>query len=103
MRRAGAAGSVANMSPEQLDAVEDSLARIGPCLDELAARFYVHLFRLDPDLRRLFPVDLSAQQAKFSAQLGLLIVAIRDYDGFLAQAAGIAAMHRGRGVGAARF
>jgi hemoglobin-like flavoprotein len=103
MRRPGAAHSVGDLSPEQLDAVEDSLARIGPRLDDLAGRFYVRLFDLDPNLRGLFPADLASQQAKFSAHLRLVIMAIRDYDEFLAQAAGIAAMHRGRAVGAEGF
>src|SRR4051812_27060281 len=91
------------MSPEQLDAVEESLAQIGPRLDDLAGRFYERMFQLDPALRRLFPADLASQRTKFSAELRLVMMAIRDYDDFLAQAAAIGAMHRGRGVSAVAF
>jgi hemoglobin-like flavoprotein len=103
MRRAAEPGSVDDMTPEQLDAVEDSLMRIGPRLDDVASCFYERLFELEPGLRRLFPHDLATQQQKFSAQLRVVMQAIRHYDEFTAHAAALAAVHRDHHVNADGF
>ena len=84
------------MTPDQVDAVEASLAIVP--FDELAERFYVHLFAGDPSARPMFPDDLDAQRGKFAAALALVAMAIRDHDAYLDRVGDLAAVHRGHGV-----
>ena len=84
------------MTPDQVDAVETSLAVVP--FDELADRFYAHLFELDPSARGMFPEDLTALRRKFGTELELVAVAIRHHDDFLEHVRGLAAVHRHHGV-----
>jgi hemoglobin-like flavoprotein len=84
------------VTPDQVDAVETSLAIVP--FDELADRFYAHLFELDPSARAMFPADLVALRRKFGAELELVAMAIRHHDDFLERVRGLAAVHRHHGV-----
>jgi nitric oxide dioxygenase len=58
------------MTPEQVQLVKSSFAKIAPFKDQAAALFYRRLFELDPGLRSLFKGDMTAQGAKLMAALG---------------------------------
>ena len=84
------------MTPEQIDAVETSLAAVA--VDELSDRFYVHLFERDPALQDLFAGDLDGQRVKFGAELAFIAAAIRRHDDFLERVRRLAVVHRQHGV-----
>jgi nitric oxide dioxygenase len=49
--------------------VRTSFALVVPIQDAIAALFYDRLFAARPELRRLFPADLSGQKQKLMALL----------------------------------
>jgi serine/threonine protein kinase len=57
--------------------VSASLARLGPHVDEVYQSVYALLFQKQPDLRGLFPEDLTAQRAKLAAALQLVVENLR--------------------------
>lgn len=63
------------MTPEQIQLVEETMADLAPSIDAVSADFYRSLLSTEPTLRDLFPPDLEAQQAKFTAGLVEIIVA----------------------------
>ena len=57
------------MTPEQVDLVRISFAKVASAGADPATLFYQRLFQIDPPLRHLFPSDLTAQSAKLMAAL----------------------------------
>lgn len=57
------------MTPEQIQLVRDSFAKVAPMKDAAGALFYRRLFELDPGLRPLFKGDIAAQGAKLMTAL----------------------------------
>lgn len=64
------------MTPEQVQLVRSSFARIAPIKDQVAALFYRRLFELDPGLRPLFKGDMAAQRAKLMVALGAVVASL---------------------------
>jgi hemoglobin-like flavoprotein len=91
------------MTPEQITLVQTSYQRLGPRLPELAARFYVELFRRDPALRPLFTTDLAEQQVRFARKLTELVEAIPRLDDLLVHTRALGARHVDYGVHAADY
>lgn len=67
------------MTPQQQRLLRDSLNQLTPDRDAVAARFYQRLFQRDPELRQLFPEDMTQQRRRFMAVLSLVVDAA---DGF---------------------
>src|SRR5262249_31635954 len=63
------------MTPEQIALVQNSFTRIGPVAGTTADLFYNHLFEVAPELRLLFPHDLTEQKRKL---VGILATAISN-------------------------
>ena len=61
------------MTPEAIGAVKVSYEAVAARPRQLASRFYEELFTVDPNLRRLFPQDLTTLQGHFEAALALVI------------------------------
>ena len=91
------------MTPEQITLVQTSYRAVGSRLPDLAARFYVELFRRDPALRPLFTTDLAEQQVRFARKLTELVQAIPHLDELLAHTRALGARHVGYGVRAADY
>ena len=64
------------MTPEQVQLVKSSFAKITPIKDQATALFYRRLFELDPGLRCLFKGDMAAQGARLMAALGGAIASL---------------------------
>jgi hemoglobin-like flavoprotein len=61
------------MTPEAIDQVRASYAEVAARPRQLASRFYEELFTTAPNLRPLFPGDLTSLQGHFEAALALVI------------------------------
>jgi nitric oxide dioxygenase len=61
------------MSRYQIGLVRDGFAAIDPIRQTAATLFYARLFELAPEVRPLFPRDLSAQGAKLMAAIALVV------------------------------
>lgn len=86
------------MTPEQVTMVQRTTDRLRPRMDGVADDFYARLFASRPDLRPLFPDDLTAQRQKFSDELTAIVAAIPDFARFRKRARDLGARHRGYGV-----
>jgi nitric oxide dioxygenase len=86
------------MTPEQVQLVKSSFARIAPIKDQAAALFYRRLFELDPDLRPLFGGDMAAQGAKLMAALGGAIASLDQMASVLPSVRKLGRRHADYGV-----
>ncbi len=68
------------------------------------ARFYSHLFEIDPSVARLFNgVNMRAQEWKLAQTLGVVVQALDDLDTLLPALAALGARHKQYGVEDAHF
>ncbi|MEL7467749.1 MAG: globin family protein [Pseudomonadota bacterium] len=63
------------MTPEKVKMVQDSFKMVLPIADTAADIFYTRLFEIAPEVRPLFPADLSKQK---KALMGTLAVAVQN-------------------------
>ncbi len=61
------------MTPEAIGRIKGSYAAVAARPRQLASRFYEELFAAAPNLRRLFPGDLTSLQGHFEAALALVV------------------------------
>lgn len=66
------------MTPDQIDLVEQSFAVLADDADRLARSFYSRLFTIAPDVRSLFPDDLTEQRSKLVTELAAIAGAVRN-------------------------
>jgi hemoglobin-like flavoprotein len=64
------------MTPDQIQLVQSSFAKVAPASESVAALFYSTLFRLDPSLRSLFKGDLQEQGRKLMAMLSIAVAGL---------------------------
>jgi hemoglobin-like flavoprotein len=68
------------MTPDAIDQLKASYAAVAGTPRQLASRFYEELFAVAPNLRRLFPVDLTSLQGHFEAALALVVRNLDEMD-----------------------
>ena len=61
------------LTPAQVGIVQDSFKRIGPQAAETSRIFFDELFRISPELRDLFPDDLTMHKIKFVQMLAGIV------------------------------
>ena len=66
------------LTPTQIAAIQDSFTRIAPRADALATQFYDDLFRANPQVRALFPGDMTAQKEKLVSTLAYVVRGLSD-------------------------
>ena len=66
------------MTPESIARLNSSFSEVAARPGALAARFYQALFKAEPALRPLFPLELTALQGHFEAALALVIKNLED-------------------------
>lgn len=86
------------MTPEQIKLVQDSFSRVTPISDTAAELFYARLFELRPDVRPMFPGDMTRQGEKLMATLGVVVEGLDDLPATIPVAEDLARMHVGFGV-----
>jgi nitric oxide dioxygenase len=86
------------MTPEQLLLIQQTTAEVERDASRFSARFYERLFELEPDLRPLFPDDLTAPRGKLVDELLFLAGAAVDLPVFLERARHLGARHQSYGV-----
>jgi hemoglobin-like flavoprotein len=91
------------VTPDQIAAVEATLADERLDLDVVAADFYRRLFAGAPATSALFSGDPDVQRQKFATELEAIGRAIRRHPDFLAEARALGARHRDYGVEAMHY
>jgi hemoglobin-like flavoprotein len=81
------------MTPEAIERVKNSYVGLPAEGRQLSARFYQELFAAAPNLRPLFPADLSNLQAHFEAALALVVRNLSEVGGLQEALRDLGAQH----------
>lgn len=91
-----------SLTVTEIALVRDSYDRVSVGR-RFASKFYTRLFELEPDIRRLFPEDLSAQVTKLMEMLGALVDQLDRPMELARLLSDLGHRHREYGVDAAHF
>ena len=91
------------MTPDQIDLVQSSFAKVVPIADVAAQLFYGRLFEIAPEVKPLFRNDMREQGRKLMSTLGVVVAGLRDLDAIAPAAKALAVKHVGYGVEAAHY
>ena len=86
------------MTPEQVQLVQDSFAKVAAIRDQAAALFYRRLFELDPGLRPLFKGAMTAQGARLMTALGGVVGSLDQLERILPALRALGRRHAAYGV-----
>jgi nitric oxide dioxygenase len=83
------------MTPLQIKLVQDSFAKVAPISEQAAIIFYDRLFEVAPQVRAMFPDDLTEQRKKLMATLAIVVGGLTNLDAVLPAASALAKRHVG--------
>jgi len=86
------------MTPSQIKLVRTSFAQVVPIATTAADLFYGRLFEIAPQLRPMFPQDLTEQKKKLMAMLGTVVAGLGNLDMLLRTVRALGRQHAGYGV-----
>ncbi len=91
------------MTPEQVKLVQDSFKQVVPIADTAANLFYDRLFTIAPELRSLFPDDLTEQKKKLIQMLATAITNLHQAEKILPAVEDLGRRHVAYGVTAQHY
>jgi len=91
------------MTPQQIALVQGSFKSVAPIASKAADLFYDRLFEIAPEVRRLFPADLSVQKVKLMAMLAKAVNNLHQLDAVLPSLRQLGDRHREYGVSADHY
>ena len=91
------------MTLEQIKLVQDSFAKVAPISDKAAELFYGRLFEIAPQVRAMFPDDMTEQRKKLMATLAIVVNGLNNLDAILPAASALAKRHVSYGAEAAHY
>lgn len=91
------------MTPHQIKLVQTSFAQVAPIAATAADLFYGRLFEIAPEVRAMFPDDLSGQKKKLMAMLGTAVAGLSRLDTLLPAVRALGQRHAGYGVSAGQY
>jgi hemoglobin-like flavoprotein len=86
------------MTPEQIQLIQKSYAKVVPIADQAAQLFYGRLFAIAPEVETLFHGDMDEQGRKLMATLTVVVGGLNKLDTILPAASALAKRHVGYGV-----
>jgi nitric oxide dioxygenase len=81
------------MTPEQVKLVQDSFAKVAPISGQAAELFYGRLFEVAPQVRAMFPDDMTEQRKKLMATLAIVVGGLTNLEAILPAASALAKRH----------
>jgi hemoglobin-like flavoprotein len=91
------------MTPDQISLVQTSFAKVAPIADQAAQIFYDRLFEVAPQVRTLFPDDMTEQRRKLMAMLSVVVNGLDKLDTILPAASALAKRHVNYGAQPAHY
>ncbi|MEO0765555.1 MAG: globin family protein [Pseudomonadota bacterium] len=91
------------MTPDQIDRVHESFARVVPIKDAAAEMFYARLFEIAPEVRPMFKSDMTEQGTKLMATLGAVVNGLNSLETIVPVAERLAVGHVAYGVKAEHY
>ena len=86
------------MTPDQVKLVQESFAKVAPISDQAAVIFYDRLFEVAPQVKAMFPVDMTEQRKKLMATLAVVVNGLTNLEAVLPAASALAKRHVGYGA-----
>lgn len=86
------------MTPEQIELVSGSWAKVLPISEQAAELFYGKLFELDPELKPLFKGDMVEQGKKLMQMINTAVNGITDLESIIPAVEDLGKRHVGYGV-----
>jgi hemoglobin-like flavoprotein len=86
------------MTPAQVELVQQSFVKVRPIAYHAADLFYDRLFSIAPELRSLFPQDLSQQKKKLMQMLATAVANLHQLQKILPAVQALGLRHAGYGV-----
>jgi nitric oxide dioxygenase len=81
------------MTPEQVNLVQQSFAKVAPISERAAVIFYDRLFEVAPSVKEMFPADLTEQRKKLMATLAVVVNGLSNLAAVLPAASALAKRH----------
>ena len=81
------------MTPDQVKLVQQSFAKVAPISETAAVLFYDRLFEIAPQVRAMFPADMTEQRKKLMATLAVVVNGLSNLESVLPAASSLARRH----------
>jgi hemoglobin-like flavoprotein len=91
------------MTPDQVKLVQQSFAKVAPISETAAVLFYDRLFEVAPQVRAMFPADMTEQRKKLMAMLAAVVNGLANLDSILPAASALAKRHVAYGAKAEHY
>jgi hemoglobin-like flavoprotein len=91
------------MTPEQIELVQSSFAKIRPAAPKVASLFYSRLFQVAPQVRPMFPENMGEQGKKLMAILGTAVQSLTNLPALVPVLEELAQKHLAYGVEAEHY
>jgi nitric oxide dioxygenase len=82
-----------DMTPDQVKLVQQSFSQVAPISDQAATLFYDRLFEVAPQVKPMFPADMTEQRKKLMATLAVVVNGLSDLPSILPAASALAKRH----------
>lgn len=86
------------MTPEDIDLVQSSFAKVVPIREAAASLFYDRLFEIAPEVKPMFKGDMKEQGRKLMTTLGVVVNGLKDLEAIIPAAEALAVKHNAYGV-----
>ncbi len=86
------------MTPSQIEMVQKSWAKVIPIKEQAAQIFYSKLFHANPELQRLFKVDMAEQGRKLMEMITVAVNGLSRLEAIVPAVQELGRRHRGYGV-----
>ena len=91
------------MTPDQVQLVQDSFAKVVPISETAAVLFYDRLFEIAPQVKAMFPADMTEQRRKLMATLAAVVNGLGNLTSILPSASALAKRHVSYGAKAEHY
>jgi nitric oxide dioxygenase len=91
------------MTPTQVALVQESFAKVAPISEAAALLFYDRLFEIAPQVRAMFPDDMTEQRRKLMMMLAAVVNGLGNLETILPAASALAKRHVGYGAKAEHY
>ena len=86
------------MTPQQIELIKSSFAKVAPISETAAELFYGRLFTLDPKLKPLFKGDMKEQGRKLMAMLATSVANLNNLGSIIPTVEALGRRHNDYGV-----
>ena len=92
-----------SVTPQQIELVQTSFAKVAPIAGVAADLFYDRLFEIAPEVRPMFPADLGEQKQKLMTMLATAVTNLHRIETILPAVQALGQRHKGYGVTIAHY